>query len=69
MTESEREQTTTKDAKLAQRIQEESDAAEKQKMDQVHQAPQGFTEDGWEDIRARVEADEELTQKLQIEEI
>ncbi|GJU20132.1 hypothetical protein Tco_1153474 [Tanacetum coccineum] len=36
-------------------------------MDQVHQAPQGFTEDGWEDIRARVEADEELTQKLQAE--
>ncbi|GKA59914.1 hypothetical protein Tco_0759227 [Tanacetum coccineum] len=37
-------------------------------MDQVHQAAQGFTEDEWEDIRARVEADEELTQKLQAEE-
>ncbi|GJX17454.1 hypothetical protein Tco_0218286 [Tanacetum coccineum] len=37
-------------------------------MAQVHQAAQGFTEDEWEDIRARVEADEELTQKLQAEE-
>ncbi|GJX51679.1 hypothetical protein Tco_0278524 [Tanacetum coccineum] len=46
----------------------EIDAAEKQRIAQVHQAAQGFTEDEWEDIRARVEADEELTQKLQAEE-
>ncbi|GKA76775.1 zinc finger, CCHC-type containing protein [Tanacetum coccineum] len=37
-------------------------------MAQVHQAAQSFTEDEWEDIRARVKADEELTQKLQAEE-
>ncbi|GJS33557.1 retrovirus-related pol polyprotein from transposon TNT 1-94 [Tanacetum coccineum] len=56
------------DAKVAQRLQEEFDATEKQRMAQVHQAAQGFTEDEWEDIRASVEADEELTQKLQAEE-
>ncbi|GJV08959.1 hypothetical protein Tco_1346615 [Tanacetum coccineum] len=39
-----------------------------EKMAQVHQAAQGFIEDEWEDIRARVKADEELTQKLQVEE-
>ncbi|GJW47603.1 hypothetical protein Tco_0079249 [Tanacetum coccineum] len=37
-------------------------------MAHVYQAAQGFKEDEWEDIRARVEADEELTQKLQAEE-
>ncbi|GJU46705.1 hypothetical protein Tco_1203971 [Tanacetum coccineum] len=58
----------TKDKEIAQRLQEEIDAAEKQRMAQVHQAAQGFTEDDWEDIRARFEADEELTQKLQAEE-
>ncbi|GJZ64019.1 hypothetical protein Tco_0620440 [Tanacetum coccineum] len=61
-------QRIARDAEVAQRLQEEFDAAEKQKMAQVHQATQGFTEDEWEDIRARVEADEELTQKLQVEE-
>ncbi|GJS24565.1 hypothetical protein Tco_0453197 [Tanacetum coccineum] len=44
------------------------DKAERQKIDQVHQAAQGFIEDEWENIRARVEADEELTQKLQAKE-
>ncbi|GJZ02870.1 hypothetical protein Tco_0520831, partial [Tanacetum coccineum] len=57
-----------RDAKVPQRLQEEIDAAEKQIMAQVHQAAPGFTEDEWEDIRARVKADEELTQKLQAEE-
>ncbi|GKE71404.1 hypothetical protein Tco_1529476 [Tanacetum coccineum] len=56
------------DAKVAQKQQEEIDAAERQKIDQVHQAAQGFIEDEWENIRARVEADEELTQKLQAKE-
>ncbi|GJZ16876.1 hypothetical protein Tco_0552999 [Tanacetum coccineum] len=64
----EESQRIARDAEVAQRLQEEFDAAEKQKMAQVHQAAQGFTEDEWEDIRARVEADEELTQKLQAEE-
>ncbi|GKE04091.1 hypothetical protein Tco_1396109 [Tanacetum coccineum] len=40
----------------------------KKKMAQVHQVAQGFIEDEWEDIRARVKADEELTQKLQADE-
>ncbi|GJX99208.1 hypothetical protein Tco_0356227, partial [Tanacetum coccineum] len=40
MTESEPEQTTTKDAEVAQRLQEEINAAEKQRMAQVHQAAQ-----------------------------
>nr|GEV25830.1 hypothetical protein [Tanacetum cinerariifolium] len=44
------------------------DKAKRQRMAQVHQAAQNFTEDEWENIRARVEVDEELTQKLQAEE-
>ncbi|GJZ93649.1 hypothetical protein Tco_0665852 [Tanacetum coccineum] len=64
----EEEKRIARDAEVAQRLQEEFDAEEKQKMAQVHQATQGFTEDEWEDIRARFEADEELTQKLQVEE-
>ncbi|GJV11679.1 hypothetical protein Tco_1353220 [Tanacetum coccineum] len=67
MTESEPELSTTKDAKIAQMLQEEIDAAERQRIAQVHQAAHGFTEDEWENIRGRVEADEELTQKLQAE--
>ncbi|GKB81069.1 putative ribonuclease H-like domain-containing protein [Tanacetum coccineum] len=50
------------------KLQEEIDAAERHRMAKVHQAAQGFKEDEWENIRARVEADEELTQKLQAEE-
>ncbi|GJR87186.1 hypothetical protein Tco_0211197 [Tanacetum coccineum] len=61
-------QRIARDAEVAQRIQKEIDAAEKQKMAQVHPAGQDFIKDEWEDIRARVEADEELTQKLQAEE-
>ncbi|GKB02209.1 hypothetical protein Tco_0830298 [Tanacetum coccineum] len=57
----EESQRIARDAEVAQRLQEEFDAAKKQKMAQVHQAAQGFTEDKREDIRARVEADEELT--------
>ncbi|GJV19844.1 putative ribonuclease H-like domain-containing protein [Tanacetum coccineum] len=64
----EESQRISRDAKVAQRLQKEFDAAKKQKMAQIHQAAQGFTEDEWEDIRARVKADEELTQKLQAEE-
>ncbi|GKE70733.1 hypothetical protein Tco_1528805 [Tanacetum coccineum] len=64
----EESQRISRDAEVAQSLQEEFDAVEKQKMGQVHQAAQGFTEDEWEDIIARVEVDEELTQKLQAEE-
>nr|GEX93261.1 uncharacterized mitochondrial protein AtMg00810-like [Tanacetum cinerariifolium] len=55
-------------AEIAQRLQEEIKAAERQRMAQVHQAAQTFTEDEWENIRVRVEANEEITQKLQAEE-
>ncbi|GJT34454.1 putative ribonuclease H-like domain-containing protein [Tanacetum coccineum] len=61
---------TAKDCQQSEKpkLQEEIDAAERHRMAKVHQAAQGFTEDEWENIRARVEADEELTQKLQAEE-
>nr|GEW56989.1 uncharacterized mitochondrial protein AtMg00810-like [Tanacetum cinerariifolium] len=42
--------------------------AERHRMAQVHQAAQTFIEDEWENIRARVKADEELTYRLQAEE-
>nr|GEU86349.1 hypothetical protein [Tanacetum cinerariifolium] len=57
-----------KDAKIAQMLQEEIDAAKRQRMAQVHQAAQNFIEEEWENIRARVEVYEELTQRLQAEE-
>ncbi|GJR33363.1 hypothetical protein Tco_1109595 [Tanacetum coccineum] len=64
----EESQRIARDAEIALRLQEEIDAAGRQRMAKVHQAAQGFTEDEWENIKARVEADEELTQKLQAEE-
>ncbi|GJS51240.1 hypothetical protein Tco_0624602 [Tanacetum coccineum] len=48
----------------AVRLQEELDEEERQRMARVHAAAQSFTEEEWENIRARVEADEELTQRL-----
>ncbi|GKD94868.1 hypothetical protein Tco_1374705 [Tanacetum coccineum] len=50
------------------RLQEELDEEERQRMARVHATAQSFTEEEWENIRARVEADEELTQRLQAEE-
>ncbi|GJZ17289.1 hypothetical protein Tco_0553412 [Tanacetum coccineum] len=44
----------------AVRIQEELDESEGQRMAQVHQAAQGFTDAEWDDILARVAADEDL---------
>ncbi|GJR71765.1 hypothetical protein Tco_0084130 [Tanacetum coccineum] len=37
-------------------------------MARVHEAAQSFTEEEWENIRARVKADEELSKRLQVEE-
>ncbi|GJU54030.1 hypothetical protein Tco_1227744 [Tanacetum coccineum] len=73
MTEFEPEQTTTKlkqrqeraGYEAAIRLQEQLDKEESQR---IARDVEGFTEDEWEDIRARLEADEELTQKLQAEE-
>ncbi|GJT78766.1 hypothetical protein Tco_1045491 [Tanacetum coccineum] len=70
MTDSEDEQ--TKRTKLQQeqdrlrheaavRLQEKLDEEERKRMFRVHAATQSFTEEEWENIRARVEADEELT--------
>ncbi|GKA67598.1 hypothetical protein Tco_0767515 [Tanacetum coccineum] len=53
------------DHEAAVRIQEELDAAERQRMAQVHQAAQGFTDDEWNDILARVAADKDFVQQLQ----
>nr|GEY79803.1 hypothetical protein [Tanacetum cinerariifolium] len=64
----EENQRIARDAEIAQRIQEEIKASERQRMAQVHQAAQTFIKDEWKNIRARVEADEELTQKLQAKE-
>ncbi|GJR38809.1 hypothetical protein Tco_1214493 [Tanacetum coccineum] len=52
----------------AVRLQEELDEEERQRMARVHEAAQSFTEEEWENIRARVEADEELSRRLQAEE-
>nr|GEX74644.1 ribonuclease H-like domain, reverse transcriptase, RNA-dependent DNA polymerase [Tanacetum cinerariifolium] len=49
----------------AVRLQDEFDKEERQRIAIVHKAVQTFTVDEWENIRARVEADEELTQRLQ----
>ncbi|GJW66732.1 hypothetical protein Tco_0121156 [Tanacetum coccineum] len=53
---------------VQERLQEELNEEEIQRMARVHAAAQSFTEEEWENIRARVEADEELTQRLQAEE-
>ncbi|GJV57333.1 hypothetical protein Tco_1458338 [Tanacetum coccineum] len=52
----------------AVRLQEELNEEERQRMAKVHEASQSFTEEEWENIRARVEADEELSKRLQSEE-
>ncbi|GJT82330.1 hypothetical protein Tco_1056672 [Tanacetum coccineum] len=52
----------------AVRLQEELDEEERQRMARVHEATQSFTEEEWENIRARFEADEELSRRLQAEE-
>nr|GEU74729.1 hypothetical protein [Tanacetum cinerariifolium] len=48
----------------AMRLQEEFDEEERQRIARVHEVAQSFTEEEWENIRARIEADEELTQRL-----
>ncbi|GJY81372.1 putative reverse transcriptase domain-containing protein [Tanacetum coccineum] len=50
---------------VAMRLQEELDEEERQRMARVHEASQSFTEEEWENIRARVKVDEEITHRLQ----
>ncbi|GKE11838.1 hypothetical protein Tco_1415389 [Tanacetum coccineum] len=55
--------------KIKKRVQvqmKELDATERQRMAQVHQAAQGFTDDEWDDILARVAADKDFVQQLQV---
>ncbi|GJV21000.1 hypothetical protein Tco_1370020 [Tanacetum coccineum] len=52
----------------AVRLQEELDKEERQRMARGHKVAQSFTEEEWENIRVRIKADEELTQRLQAEE-
>ncbi|GKA63597.1 hypothetical protein Tco_0763203 [Tanacetum coccineum] len=55
----------SRDAEVAQKLQEEFDAAKTQRMTQVHQAAQGFTDSKWDNVLARVAADEDFVQQLQ----
>ncbi|GJZ38077.1 hypothetical protein Tco_0584268 [Tanacetum coccineum] len=53
----------------AVRLQEELDEEERQRMSRVYEAAQSFTKEEWENIRARVEAGEELSRRLQAKEM
>ncbi|GJY80032.1 hypothetical protein Tco_0492783 [Tanacetum coccineum] len=46
--------------KAALRLQEQLDAEERQRISRVHEAASSFNIEEWEDIQARIEADEEL---------
>nr|GEZ81917.1 hypothetical protein [Tanacetum cinerariifolium] len=52
----------------AVRLQEELDEEERQRLARVRETAQSFTEEEWENIRERIEADEELARRLQVEE-
>ncbi|GJZ27927.1 hypothetical protein Tco_0572574 [Tanacetum coccineum] len=53
---------------VALRLQVELDKEERQRIARVHEETSSFNVEEWEDIKARVEADEELAQRLQAEE-
>ncbi|GKB23765.1 putative reverse transcriptase domain-containing protein [Tanacetum coccineum] len=55
----------SRDEEVAQKLQEEFDAADNREWNQVHQAAQGFTNAEWDDVLARVAADEDFVQQLQ----
>ncbi|GKC08064.1 putative ribonuclease H-like domain-containing protein [Tanacetum coccineum] len=76
MAESKTVQTKTKlqqeqerlDFEAAVRLQAKLEEEERQRIVRVHEAASSFNVEEWEDIQARVEADEELVQRLQAEE-
>ncbi|GJR58141.1 hypothetical protein Tco_1500303 [Tanacetum coccineum] len=76
MAESKTVQTKTKlqqeqerlDFEAAVRLKAELEEEERQRIVRVHEAASYFNVEEWEDIQARVEADEELVQRLQAEE-
>ncbi|GJY99458.1 hypothetical protein Tco_0516888 [Tanacetum coccineum] len=53
---------------VALRLQEQLDEEERQRIAKVHEAASSFNIEEWEDIQARIEADEELAHRLQAEE-
>ncbi|GKD60842.1 hypothetical protein Tco_1298351 [Tanacetum coccineum] len=54
----------SRDAEVAQKLQEEFDATERHRMAQVHQAAQGFIDAEWDNVLARTAADEDFVQQL-----
>ncbi|GJT45641.1 hypothetical protein Tco_0954356 [Tanacetum coccineum] len=52
----------------AVRLQAELEEEERQRIAMVHEAASSFNVEEWDDIQARIEADEELTLKFQVEE-
>ncbi|GKB68357.1 hypothetical protein Tco_0929769 [Tanacetum coccineum] len=56
----------TKDKAL--RLQEQLDEEERQRIPRAHEAASSFNIEEWEDIQARIKADEELAPRLQAEE-
>ncbi|GJS15964.1 hypothetical protein Tco_0410436 [Tanacetum coccineum] len=56
------------DFEAAVRLQDELEEEERQRIVRVYEAASSFNVEEWEDIQARVEADEELVQRLQVEE-
>ncbi|GJR48161.1 hypothetical protein Tco_1316264 [Tanacetum coccineum] len=52
----------------AVRLQDKLEEEERQRIVRVHKAASSFNIEEWEDIQAKVEADEELVQRLQAEE-
>ncbi|GJR60207.1 hypothetical protein Tco_1502369 [Tanacetum coccineum] len=47
------------------RFQEQLDKEQRQRIARAHEAASSFNIEEWEDIQARIEADEELAQRLQ----
>ncbi|GKD92590.1 hypothetical protein Tco_1372427 [Tanacetum coccineum] len=71
MTESEPEQTKTKlqqRQESSERLQEQLDEEERQRIARVHEEASSFNIEEWEDIQATIEADEELSQRIQAKE-
>ncbi|GKD29697.1 hypothetical protein Tco_1240475 [Tanacetum coccineum] len=56
------------DEEVALKLQEEFDAAERQRITRVHEEASSFNVKEWKDIQATIEADEELAQRIQVEE-
>ncbi|GJW87056.1 hypothetical protein Tco_0162396 [Tanacetum coccineum] len=54
--------------KAVVRLQEQLDEEERQRIARVHEKTSSFNIEEWEDIQATIEADEELAQRIQVEE-